>query len=123
MGLGPTPTRAGRRCVRLPIHLSRPGGVDTHRCFRARGLLGTTQELVRVLPRIDGRLSILPGSPLKADLYLGTQFGIFENFGANLFSLYDPSDAVPIIQIDANLGLPGAVLVSLLRGCRLLSAC
>ncbi|KAJ7905032.1 glycoside hydrolase family 95 protein [Mycena leptocephala] len=42
-------------------------------------------------------------------------YGIFENFGANLFSLYDPFDSVPIFQIDANLGLPGAVLNALLQ--------
>ncbi|KAJ6551471.1 glycoside hydrolase family 95 protein [Mycena capillaripes] len=49
------------------------------------------------------------------EFYHELTFGIFENFGANLFSLYDPFDAVPIIQIDANLGLPGAVLNALLQ--------
>ncbi|KAJ6536964.1 hypothetical protein B0H19DRAFT_1317354 [Mycena capillaripes] len=49
------------------------------------------------------------------EFYHELTFGIFENFGANLFSLYDPSDSVPIFQIDANLGLPGAVLNALLQ--------
>ncbi|KAJ7489437.1 glycoside hydrolase family 95 protein [Mycena latifolia] len=49
-----------------------------------------------------------------SEFYHELTFGIFENFGANLFSLYDP-DADPIIQIDANLGLPGAVLNALLQ--------
>ncbi|KAJ7901652.1 glycoside hydrolase family 95 protein [Mycena leptocephala] len=44
------------------------------------------------------------------EFYHELTYGIFENFGANLFSLYDPFDSVPIFQIDANLGLPGAVL-------------
>ncbi|KAJ7864980.1 glycoside hydrolase family 95 protein [Mycena olivaceomarginata] len=51
----------------------------------------------------------------SSEFYHELTFGIFENFGANLFSLYDPSDAVPIIQIDANLGLPGAVLNAILQ--------
>ncbi|KAJ7182665.1 glycoside hydrolase family 95 protein [Mycena crocata] len=51
----------------------------------------------------------------SSEFYHELTFGIFENFGANLFSLYDPLDAVPIIQIDANLGLPGAVLNALLQ--------
>ncbi|KAJ7054060.1 glycoside hydrolase family 95 protein [Mycena amicta] len=42
-------------------------------------------------------------------------YGIFEDFGENLFSLYDPFDEYPIFQIDANLGLPGAVLNALLQ--------
>ncbi|KAJ6536950.1 Six-hairpin glycosidase-like protein [Mycena capillaripes] len=49
------------------------------------------------------------------EFYHELTFGIFENFGANLFSLYDPFDSVPIFQIDANLGLPGAVLNALLQ--------
>ncbi|KAJ7103723.1 glycoside hydrolase family 95 protein [Mycena epipterygia] len=49
------------------------------------------------------------------EFYHELTFGIFENFGANLFSLYDPFDADPIIQIDANLGLPGAMLNALLQ--------
>ncbi|KAJ7678231.1 glycoside hydrolase family 95 protein [Mycena polygramma] len=49
------------------------------------------------------------------EFYHELTYGIFENFGANLFSLYDPFDAVPIFQIDANLGLPGAVLNALLQ--------
>ncbi|KAG7095183.1 hypothetical protein E1B28_005962 [Marasmius oreades] len=38
-------------------------------------------------------------------------FSLSENFGPNLFSLYNPFDPDPIFQIDANLGFPGAVLV------------
>ncbi|KAJ7040795.1 glycoside hydrolase family 95 protein [Mycena alexandri] len=51
----------------------------------------------------------------STQFYHELTYGIFENFGANLFSLYDPFDADPIIQIDANLGLPGAVLNALLQ--------
>jgi len=51
----------------------------------------------------------------STEFYHELTYGIFENFGANLFSLYDPFDADPIIQIDANLGLPGAVLNALLQ--------
>ncbi|KAK7052333.1 glycoside hydrolase family 95 protein [Favolaschia claudopus] len=51
----------------------------------------------------------------SSKFYHELTFGIFENFGANLFSLYDPFDVVPIIQIDANLGLPGAVLNAILQ--------
>lgn len=40
-----------------------------------------------------------------------TQFALHENFGANLFSLYDPADADPVFQIDANFGYPAAVMV------------
>ncbi|KAF7324807.1 Glycoside hydrolase family 95 protein [Mycena kentingensis (nom. inval.)] len=42
-------------------------------------------------------------------------YGIFEDFGENLFSLYDPFNPWAIFQIDANLGLPGAVLNALLQ--------
>jgi len=51
----------------------------------------------------------------STEFYHVLTFGIFENFGANLFSLYDPFNANPIIQIDANLGYPGAVLNALLQ--------
>ncbi|KAF7369037.1 Glycoside hydrolase family 95 protein [Mycena venus] len=51
----------------------------------------------------------------SSEFYHELTYGIFENFGANLFSLYDPFDADPIFQIDANLGLPGAVLNALLQ--------
>lgn len=50
------------------------------------------------------------------------QYAIERNFGPNLFSLYDPFDANPIFQIDANFGYPAAVLMSTLpyyRRCRL----
>ncbi|KAJ7472265.1 glycoside hydrolase family 95 protein [Mycena galericulata] len=49
------------------------------------------------------------------EFYHELTYGIFENFGPNLFSLYDPFDADPIFQIDANLGLPGAMLNALLQ--------
>lgn len=39
------------------------------------------------------------------------QYALQRNFGPNLFSLYDPFDADPIFQIDANLGYPAAVMV------------
>ncbi|KAK7040767.1 hypothetical protein VNI00_009673 [Paramarasmius palmivorus] len=42
-------------------------------------------------------------------------FALSENFGANLFSLYNPGDSNPIFQIDANLGYPGAVLNAILQ--------
>ena len=45
-------------------------------------------------------------------LILILQYAIERNFGSNLFSLYDPFDPDPIFQIDANLGYPGAVMVS-----------
>lgn len=51
----------------------------------------------------------------STEFYHELTFGISENFGANLFSLYNPSQAVPIFQIDANLGLPGAILNALLQ--------
>ena len=41
-----------------------------------------------------------------------TQFAVSENFGENLFSLYDPSDSEAIFQIDGNLGYSAAVMVS-----------
>ncbi|KAF8811090.1 glycoside hydrolase family 95 protein [Phlegmacium glaucopus] len=47
--------------------------------------------------------------------YHELSFAIFENFGPNLFSLYNPSDPNPIFQIDANLGYPGAVMNALLQ--------
>ncbi|KAL0581459.1 hypothetical protein V5O48_000613 [Marasmius crinis-equi] len=42
-------------------------------------------------------------------------FAISENFGPNLFSLYNPFDPDPIFQIDANLGFPGAVMNAILQ--------
>lgn len=39
------------------------------------------------------------------------QYAVFENFGDNLFSLYDPRSFDPIFQIDANLGVPGVLMV------------
>ncbi|KAF9465865.1 glycoside hydrolase family 95 protein [Collybia nuda] len=42
-------------------------------------------------------------------------YGIFTNFGPNLFSLYDPADANPIFQIDANLAYPSALMNALIQ--------
>ncbi|KDQ52890.1 glycoside hydrolase family 95 protein [Jaapia argillacea MUCL 33604] len=42
-------------------------------------------------------------------------YAIERNFGANLFSLYDPLDTSAIFQIDANLGYPAAVMNALLQ--------
>ncbi|KAF7313804.1 Glycoside hydrolase family 95 protein [Mycena chlorophos] len=50
-----------------------------------------------------------------SEFYFEFTYAIYENFGENLFSLYDPFDAFPIFQIDANLGLPGALLNSLIQ--------
>ncbi|KAF9009600.1 hypothetical protein BDQ17DRAFT_1072467 [Cyathus striatus] len=47
--------------------------------------------------------------------YHELSYAIFENFGENLFSLYNPFDPSPIFQIDANLGYPGAVMNSLIQ--------
>ncbi|KDR70259.1 hypothetical protein GALMADRAFT_230242 [Galerina marginata CBS 339.88] len=47
--------------------------------------------------------------------YHELSFGISENFGANLFSLYNPYDPSPIFQIDANLAYPGAVMNALIQ--------
>ncbi|PFH51636.1 glycoside hydrolase family 95 protein [Amanita thiersii Skay4041] len=40
---------------------------------------------------------------------------LFENFGPNLFSLYNPFDPNPIFQIDANLAYPGAVMNAIIQ--------
>ncbi|KAF7303769.1 Glycoside hydrolase family 95 protein [Mycena indigotica] len=50
-----------------------------------------------------------------AQFYHELTYGIYENFAENLFSLYNPFDATPIFQIDANLGLPAAILNALLQ--------
>ncbi|EIN05501.1 hypothetical protein PUNSTDRAFT_74418 [Punctularia strigosozonata HHB-11173 SS5] len=42
-------------------------------------------------------------------------YALSEDFGPNLFSLYDPADPDPIFQIDANLGYPAAVLNALIQ--------
>ncbi|KDQ10793.1 glycoside hydrolase family 95 protein [Botryobasidium botryosum FD-172 SS1] len=42
-------------------------------------------------------------------------YTIYETFGPNLFSLYNPFDPDPLFQIDANLGFPAAVLNALLQ--------
>ncbi|KAF5366281.1 hypothetical protein D9758_005662 [Tetrapyrgos nigripes] len=42
-------------------------------------------------------------------------YTLYEDFGGNLFSLYDPQDSDPIFQIDANLGFPGAVLNAIVQ--------
>ncbi|KAK1231403.1 hypothetical protein PQX77_005500 [Marasmius sp. AFHP31] len=49
------------------------------------------------------------------EFYHELTFTISENLGPNLFSLYNPSDHDPIFQIDANLGLPGAVLNAIIQ--------
>ncbi|KAF9042891.1 glycoside hydrolase family 95 protein [Panaeolus papilionaceus] len=47
--------------------------------------------------------------------YHELSYSIVENFGANLFSLYDPQNPSPIFQIDANLAFPGAVMNGLIQ--------
>ncbi|TRM55989.1 glycoside hydrolase family 95 protein [Schizophyllum amplum] len=42
-------------------------------------------------------------------------YAIATNFAENLFSVYNPGDADPIFQIDANLGHPAAVLNALIQ--------
>ncbi|KAJ8514372.1 hypothetical protein ONZ45_g8082 [Pleurotus djamor] len=52
----------------------------------------------------------------KADeFYHILTFALFENFGHNLFSLYNPYEEFPIFQIDANLGYPAAIMNALLQ--------
>ena len=46
-----------------------------------------------------------------SEFYHELSYAVQRNFGENLFSLYDPFDADPIFQIDANLGYPAAVMV------------
>lgn len=48
--------------------------------------------------------------------YTELKYTISEDFGENLFSLYNPNDASPIFQIDANLGYPAALIVSFFSG-------
>jgi len=44
------------------------------------------------------------------------KYAVRQNFGYNLFSLYDPFSTVsPIFQIDANLGLPAVLLNALVQ--------
>ncbi|KAF8908099.1 glycoside hydrolase family 95 protein [Gymnopilus junonius] len=47
--------------------------------------------------------------------YHELSFALSENFGPNLFSLYNPYDPDPIFQIDANFGFPAAVMNGLLQ--------
>ncbi|KAF9479521.1 glycoside hydrolase family 95 protein [Pholiota conissans] len=47
--------------------------------------------------------------------YHELSFAMNENFGPNLFSLYNPGDPNPIFQIDANFGIPAAVMNGLLQ--------
>ncbi|GAW06942.1 glycoside hydrolase family 95 protein [Lentinula edodes] len=49
------------------------------------------------------------------EFYHELTYTIYEDFGPNLFSLYDPGDIDPIFQIDSNLGFPGALLNALLQ--------
>lgn len=46
-----------------------------------------------------------------SEFYHELSYAVERNFAANLFSVYDPFDADPIFQIDANLGYPAAVMV------------
>ncbi|PSR78035.1 hypothetical protein PHLCEN_2v7598 [Hermanssonia centrifuga] len=45
-----------------------------------------------------------------SQFYHELTYAVERNYGSNLFSLYDPLDADPIFQIDANFGFPAAVL-------------
>ncbi|GLB41068.1 putative glycosyl hydrolase family 65, N-terminal domain [Lyophyllum shimeji] len=47
--------------------------------------------------------------------YHELSYAVFENFGPNLFSLYNPFDPNPIFQIDANLAYPAALLNALIQ--------
>ncbi|KAF8234486.1 glycoside hydrolase family 95 protein [Tricholoma matsutake] len=47
--------------------------------------------------------------------YHELSYGIFVNFGLNLFSLYDVGNPDPIFQIDANLAYPGVLLNALIQ--------
>jgi len=47
--------------------------------------------------------------------YHELSYGIFVNFGMNLFSLYDTGDPNPIFQIDANLAYPAVLLNALIQ--------
>ncbi|PPQ70422.1 hypothetical protein CVT24_013172 [Panaeolus cyanescens] len=51
----------------------------------------------------------------KDRFYHELSFAISENFGANLFSLYNPYEPVPIFQIDANLAYPAALMNGLIH--------
>ncbi|KAF8954807.1 glycoside hydrolase family 95 protein [Flammula alnicola] len=51
----------------------------------------------------------------SSEFYHELSFAMHENFGANLFSLYNPYDPDPIFQIDANFGFPAAVMNGLLQ--------
>lgn len=47
--------------------------------------------------------------------YHELSFAVSENFGENLFSLYDPSDSEAIFQIDGNLGYSAAVMNAIIQ--------
>lgn len=51
----------------------------------------------------------------SSEFYHELSYSIERNFGENLFSLYDPFDADPIFQIDANLGYPAALMNALIQ--------
>ncbi|KAF7792686.1 hypothetical protein EIP86_003784 [Pleurotus ostreatoroseus] len=50
-----------------------------------------------------------------SEFYHELSYALERNYGSNLFSLYDPGDADPIFQIDANFGFPAALLNGLLQ--------
>ncbi|KAL0958845.1 hypothetical protein HGRIS_014164 [Hohenbuehelia grisea] len=50
-----------------------------------------------------------------SEFYHILTYALYEDFGANLFSLYNPFDPSPIFQIDANLGYPAAVLNAIVQ--------
>ncbi|KAG9044139.1 hypothetical protein FS837_008733 [Tulasnella sp. UAMH 9824] len=47
--------------------------------------------------------------------YSVLKYAVYTNFGHNLFSLYEPRSSDPIFQIDANLGVTGAMMNALLQ--------
>ncbi|KAF4609922.1 hypothetical protein D9613_010580 [Agrocybe pediades] len=51
----------------------------------------------------------------SSTFYHELSYAIYENFGANLFSLYNPEDPSPIFQIDANFGYAAALMNALIQ--------
>ena len=77
----------------------------------ARSGMGTIREQHHVLSRAICKCSIRRLSCLQTHPLSRSQYAIERNYGPNFFSLYDPFDADPIFQIDANFGYPAALLV------------
>ncbi|KLO13238.1 glycoside hydrolase family 95 protein [Schizopora paradoxa] len=50
-----------------------------------------------------------------SEFYHELTYALQRNFAENLFSIYDPFDADPIIQIDANFGFPSALMNALIQ--------